>query len=194
MNEVQLIRSQLATERQRALEVASACAGALTRAGAQSARDGAALEAFGRACREYLACVLLWFEERDRRLGELYARLPPDDAQRHALGKLLAEGSRSHEALGRLTPASATGASTEAPDTGAPEAWRELARYLSEAWDARRSAIDALLAANPRVSDWRTFSGIDADSILEERSRYAQVRQTLPAGAALGQPGPAGVG
>jgi len=123
--------------------------------------------------------VLARFDERDQRLGELYARARRDDPERDALGKLLTTRSGTAEALGRLTPSGAAGAPAE-PDTGARQAWRELARYLGETWDPRRAAIDALLAANPRVSDWRAFSGIDADAILEERARYAQVRQTLP--------------
>ena len=35
-------------------------------------------------------------------------------------------------------------------------------------------------------SDWRLISGIDADTILEERGRYAQVLEMLPPGVALG--------
>jgi len=185
MNEIQLIRSQLSTERQRVVEAANTCAAAYAGADAGSARDGSALEAFGRACREYLFWVLSRFDERDQRLGELYAHARRDDPERDALAKLLTPRSETAEAVGRLTPSIAAVAPAE-PDTGAREGWRELARYLGEAWAPRRTAIDALLAANQRVSDWRAFSGIDADSILEERARYAQVRQTVPAGVEPG--------
>jgi len=43
-----------------------------------------------------------------------------------------------------------------------------------------------LLATNSRATDWRTFGGIDADSILEERRRYAQVCARVPPGMTLG--------
>jgi hypothetical protein len=55
-------------------------------------------------------------------------------------------------------------------------------------WSARRDAIDALLAASPRTTDWRLIAGIDADSILEERQRYARVSAALPGGASLAFP------
>jgi hypothetical protein len=32
------------------------------------------------------------------------------------------------------------------------------------------------------------MSGVDADTILEERSRYARVTETLPPGVTLGAP------
>ena len=49
----------------------------------------------------------------------------------------------------------------------------------------RRDALEALLASNPRITDWRTVGGIDADGILEERRRFAGVRDALPAGVTL---------
>jgi hypothetical protein len=160
VNEIELLRSQLATERSRVREIAGACAAAACAAPAVPA--GAASEALRLACTEYLGCVLDWFDERDARLGDLV-----DPAALAALGS----GGRGREALERL-----------AAHGGAPEGWQALAQFIDGPWDARRRAVERLLAANPRVADWRTYAGIDADSICRERALYARCRAALPAG------------
>ena len=89
MNEVQLIRAQLAAERQNASTVANACATALGRRNAVALSSGSSLEEFRQACVDYLVCVLAWFEDRDQRLTDLWhARLAPGDAARRALEQL----------------------------------------------------------------------------------------------------------
>src|ERR1700739_2333428 len=135
MNEIELLRNQLATERRHVREVASACATA--HAGAPEPGD-AALAALRGACGEYLGCVLDWFDRRDACLGELYARGPRDAEGRAALAALDLPG-RGREALGKL-------------DARAParESWQELARFILGPWDARRRAIYALIASHPR--------------------------------------------
>ena len=168
MNEIELLRSQLASERRRVREIASACAAAHRGAPASPAR--AAPEALRRACTEYLGCVLDWFDERDARLGELYARLPAGNPDRTAVAALGSDG-RGREALERL-----------AADGDAPEGWQALAQFINGPWDARRRAVETLLATNPRVADWRAFAGIDADSIGRERALYARCGAALPAG------------
>jgi len=60
--------------------------------------------------------------------------------------------------------------------------WTEFLRFFSGAWSARRDEIDRLFERQAKVTDWRTVSDIDADSIVAERSRYARVKATLPAG------------
>jgi len=186
MNEVQLIRNQLALERAHAAAVANACATARpSGAGAEPASDSPGL--FRAACVDYLACVLAWFEERDQRLVDLIqARLGAADPVRRAFEEALARHGRSREALAKLESACAGNAG---PDHRArQQGWREFTEYFNNAWSTRRDALDALLASNSRVSDWRSFAGIDADSILEERRRYAQVRAEVPAGVTLGTP------
>jgi len=185
VNEIQLLRNQLATERERASAVANACASALERAAGNTVPSGSPLEQFRRACVDYLVCVLAWFEERDQRLADLaHARLEPDDRARRALEEVLARPGRSREALEKLAAAIA-GTSAADGDGGPHQSWRDFAHYFNSVWDARRAALDALLAPNPRVADWRLVAGIDADSILAERQRYARVRALLPAGATL---------
>lgn len=179
MNEIQLIRWQLNLERQHAAAVANACAAALARADAASLASGSALEKFRQASVDYLVCVLAWFEERDRRLAGLLNSYGPEHPTRDALDELIARRGRSREALEKLEAAFA-----HTPE-GAAAAWREFAEFFNEAWSLRRDALDALLAANSRAADWRTFGGIDADGILEERTRYARVQRSAPPSVTL---------
>ena len=174
MNEVELIRHQLALERSHVGAVANACANAMQGdAGAVASSDS--LGQFRRVCIEYLACVLPWFEERDQRLTELLqARSDPIDPARRG---------RSREVLAKLEAACAD---TTTGSAGEQQGWREFAEFFNGIWSARRDALDALLYTNSRATDWRTFGGIDADSIFEERRRYAQVCAQVPPGVALG--------
>lgn len=175
MNEVQLIRHQLDTQRQHAVEVANACAAALGRAGTAA---GAAHQALRQACVDYLVCVLAWFEERDQRLADqLRLPHPPGEGPRRAFEEALARHGRSRAALEKLEAACGSSAASS-------DRWREFAQFFNGVWRTRREAIDALLAANQRVSDWRALSGLDADTILEERTRYERVRAALPPGLA----------
>jgi hypothetical protein len=167
VNEIELLRAQLATERSHAREVVSSCAAAAR--DAPPAPPGAAPAAWPQACTEYLRYVLESFDARDLRLDGLCERLPVGGAERRALAALGASG-RGREALRRLTA------------NGAERRWQELAQFIGGPWDARRAAVDTLLATNPRVADWRAFAGVDADSIRRERALYARCRATLPDG------------
>jgi hypothetical protein len=183
MNEAQLIRNQLALERGHAGAVANACANALQGdSGAVPTSD--ALGQFRRACVDYLACVLAWFEERDQRLTDfMETRFKTTDPAGRALAEVLGRRGRSRDALAKLEAACS---GTAAPGAaGGQQGWREFAEYFNGLWSTRRDALDALLAANTGASDWRTLGGIDADSILEERRRYAQVCAQLPPGVTL---------
>ncbi len=171
MNEILLIRNQLAAERTHATAVVAACGQSLS-------REAPALR---RACTDYLARVLASFEERDRRLTALCAQRPDEDPLLRALREApAATGAvqRLHSALGGEPAADAAGAATR---------WREFARYFAAVWSVRRNVIEALLAPNTRVADWRALAGIDADSILEERDLYARVCAALPPGVELAE-------
>jgi len=183
MNEVELIRHQLALERAHVGAVADACANAMERdTGALATVDSPG--DFRGACIEYLACVLAWFEERDQRLAELLEmRVGAAEPARRTFAEALARPGRSREALAKLEAACA--GTTASGSAGRP-GWREFAEYFNGVWSTRRDALDALLATNSRATDWRTFGGIDADSILEERRRYAQVCAQVPPGMTLG--------
>jgi hypothetical protein len=192
MNEIELLRTQLATERAHLSAVANACAGALGGASGPLA-GGSPLAQFLQASADYLVCVLAWFEERDQRLTDL-ARALPEAPERRALAEALALPGRSREALGKLEAACARSVATLAAPENAGDAarrhWQEFAQYFNGMWSVRRDALGGLLAANPRPGDWRAVCGIDADSILAERRRYAQVCARLPPGATLA-PAPA---
>jgi len=187
MDEIQLIRNQLAVQRQHASAVANACARALEPAGTHELAGGP-LGEFRQACVDYLVCVLAWFEERDQRLSDLArARVASADAARRTFEEALGRPGRSREALEKLEKAVA--GARDSGDTaaahGMQKSWQEFAQYFNGVWSARRDAIDALLAAAFRASDWRAVAGIDADSILEERQRYARVRAALAPDASL---------
>jgi hypothetical protein len=182
MDEIELMRGQLATERQHAAAVANACATALQRPEAQ----GPAFDDFRQCCVDYLVCVLAWFEERDQRLADLVpARFAPEDAARRGLESVLGRAGRSRETLERLAAAVATSA---APGAASRASWSQFARFFNDAWSTRRDAVDELLTPSLRVSDWRAVGGIDADSILEERRLYARVADRLPPGVPLSAP------
>lgn len=183
MNEIELIRSQLTTERLHAGAVANACA-----TGLQRPESSPALGEFRQSCVDYLVCVLAWFEERDQRLSDLIrARNAPEDATRRALEGALGRPGRSRETLERLAAAVASTASAG----GAPQSgWTGFAQYFNGVWSTRRDTVDALLAPNGRVGDWRAVAGIDADSILLERQLYARVGERLPPGVMLSAPTP----
>ena len=182
MNEVELIRNQLALERAHVGAVANACANAI-QGDSRAVLTGDSLEQFRRACVEYLACVLAWFEERDQRLTDLLTGSPSTDPTRGALQEALGRHGRGREALAMLEAACA---GSSAAASAGRQGWQEFAEYFNGVWSTRRDALDALLATNSRATDWRTFGGIDADSILEERRRYAQVCAQVPPGMTLG--------
>ncbi|HTT41959.1 MAG TPA: hypothetical protein VMG33_02740 [Steroidobacteraceae bacterium] len=178
MNEIQLLRTQLETERAHVRAIAAACAATFATASPAALDSSSPLEEFRQACLDYLVCVLVWFEERDRRLAA--QALPGDGADPWAA--LLAQAGNSRAALERLEAAFAAGAN------GATR-WQEFAQFIDGPWSARRAALEAALAASGHTGPWRRVSGLDADTVLEERSRYARVTATAPASVALPRTG-----
>ena len=178
MNEVELIRRQLAVERQHAAAVSQACASALATAASQGPNRTTPLEAFRQASVEYLVWILSRFEEREQVFQDLVRnRLAADDPNRRAVETAFALPGTSREALARLeTALGATGGNHTATR------WTDFLRFFSSAWSARRDEIDRLFERQAKITDWRTVSDIDADSIVDERSRYARVKATLPDG------------
>jgi hypothetical protein len=183
MNEVELIRAQLSTERQHAAEVGNACAKALGTPGIHGARGGTGLDEFRQACVDYLVWVLARFEEREQTLLDLVrSRADVGADTRHALEEIISRPGKSREALSRLEAAlSSNGRGEES----ARNMWRAFASFFNGDWRIRRGAVDAFFERQARVAEWRAVSAIDADSILEERHRYARVRETLPDGVEL---------
>lgn len=171
MNEIEIIRSHLAVEQAHATDIVNACAAQFGSAAGAPVSDGAAAR-FREASVSYLVWVLARFEERDQTLSELLAA-------RHA-GRLEIPQGTSREALSRLEAALAAG------DPGAARAaWREFARFFNSAWTQRRAALERALGGHLSVADWRAAAAIDADSMLDERRRYACVAAELPPGIEL---------
>ena len=177
MNEIEIIRSQLTLERSHAAEVANACVAVFGATGRACMPDESAA-LLREACVSYLVWVLARFEERDQRLSELLAaRESPSPAAARQLDELLRRSGGSREALAHLE-AALVGAG---PDETRAR-WREFARFFNSAWTARRVALEGALAEHLSVADWRAMCAIDADSILDERRRFARVVAQLPAG------------
>lgn len=183
MNELEIIRAQLAVEEAHAAEVANACAAVFGSAATPATADATAF--FREACVSYLVWVLARFEERDQTLSELLAgrQARATSAQAAAarqLAGLVTRSGTSREALSRLETALAAGESA-----GVRSGWQEFARFFNSAWAPRRVALASALAEHLGVADWRAVCAIDADSILDERNRYARVAAQLPAGVEL---------
>ncbi len=186
MNEIELIRTQLLTERTHAAQVAHACATAI---GAGQADETDDTRAFRDACVSYLVWVLARFEQRDQLLAERLQTLPGadgaprNDAWPSGLGEAAARPGTSREALAKLE--AALGATR--PEA-ARLAWQAFAQFFQSVWNERRTAIEDRLTRLTAVAGWRAVCAVDADSILEERSRYAAVLARIPAGIALHEP------
>jgi len=163
MNELELIRGQLRAERERVSDIARACAAA------------GATEGLRQVAVEYLVFVLTRFDERDQRLAEQWS------AQPSSLDQTIPRQGSSREALARLEAAVAGDDDDDDQDNGEQaDRWSAFAEFCENPWRLRRDAIDALQQTKLRIADWRTVSFVDADSILEERTRYTRVQGKLP--------------
>lgn len=175
MNEVELIRRQLGVERQHAADVARASANALVAAGSEG--PDPLTEVFRQASVDYLVWILSRFEEREQVFHDLLrSRLAADDPSRRVVESAFALAGTSREALAKLETALGATGGTETATR-----WTEFLRFFSSAWSARRDEIDRLFERQAKIADWRTVADIDADSIVDERNRYARVKATMPA-------------
>ena len=174
MNEIELIRTQLSVERQHATAVAWACVSALA---AAPAAVMTSIEPFRAAGTEYLAWILARFEEREQVFHDLIRkRFAAADPHRQAVEAALGAPGSNREALAKLEAALA--ANPEANTTALR--WGEFLKFFTGPWSTRRDELDRLMQLLPKVTDWRTVSAIDADSIVDERTRWARVKATMP--------------
>jgi hypothetical protein len=182
MNELEIIRSQLAVEQAHAAEVVDACAAVFGRTDPPPSQASAL---FREASVGYLVWVLARFEERDQTLSELLAsRQPAANGSAAAsvqhLASLVGRAGTSREALARLEAALGAGETL-----AARAAWQEFGRFFNAAWVPRRAALEGALAEHLDVADWRAVCAIDADSILDERNRFGRIAAQLPPGTEL---------
>jgi hypothetical protein len=176
MNEVELIRAQLSLERQHAAAVSHA----LSAAAAQRGDRLATLDTFREASVDYLAWTLSRFEEREQVFHDL---IRTRDVDRRAIDEVFALPGTSREALAKLEAALRSGSDGD-PQSG-PRVWAEFLQFFDGAWRTRRDSLEKFFAQHARITDWRAMSAIDADSILDERTRYSRVLASLPAGIEL---------
>lgn len=192
MNELEIIRSQLAVEQAHAAEVVDACAAVFGRTDPVPP-PSEATTLFREASVSYLVWVLARFEERDQTLSELLAARQAAGgtaaASARQLASIVSRSGTSREALSRLEAALGAG---ESP--AARAGWQEFGRFFNSAWAPRRAALEAALVEHLGVADWRAVGAIDADSILAERNRFGRVAAQLPPGTELRRRPPADTG
>lgn len=174
MDELAILRGQVATERRHLIAVKAACRTALS-----AGRATTGVDDFARVAGDYLLYL-------GRRL------LAQDHAHAVLLRPRLAPGdTASHQLLDDLEATlKQLRAALQALD-GEPDRAAGLFDYL-EFVDCvlakRRHALEPLLAAHYSIEDWRAASFVDADSILEERERHAACQAAAPAGAFAPEP------
>lgn len=194
MNEAQLIRAQLAAEREHLREVAFWCAAARSAPAVRSRAGGSPTAVAWRSAeisQEFImSCInyLLFFMKQEQARGaaclELSSRAPDsprDAADPHTPPRLHGALAPLRAALAAVTTALAElGSTSEAyrpGRAGGPEILAQLCRCaaLVERLTESRLALEALAERRYTVEDWRRVAHVDADSILEERKLRAEV-------------------
>jgi hypothetical protein len=187
MNEIEFIRTQVATERKHVEAVSNACAAAVDAMGRARPAERAALEEFCETCADYLVYVMARFRARDQvHYQLLYARLSPGNQEDRALllhlEKTLAAGRTG---LMKLESSLAERRKNRLTARDLATVCQEYIGHLQETMGMRRDRIQNLFDRYYGVEEWRHASLVDADSILDERARYAKVQAKLPPGIRL---------
>lgn len=170
MEELAILRGQVGTERRHLAAVRAAC-----RAARPSGRklDGAG--PFFTAARDYL----LYITDRLHSQDLAHARLL---RPRVAAGSEAAALLDDLEAtLGELQTARQALGDSRDPVNGVSA----FLDFLEGVLGRRRHSLEPLFTEHYTIDDWRAASAVDADSILEERERFAAVRAALPPGVAF---------
>lgn len=186
MNELEFIRSQIALEYDHAAAVRTACSAALGTAAAP-APAGEFLD----VCANYLVFADRRGEIRDTaHLDLLRPQIAAGEREAQALlGELQRSLPIRRSALDRLAAAidthrtaAVTAAANQVTQAAPIEAL--LHDYLAShaGVHANQRALLTLCDVHYDIVQWRQAAGVDADSILEERERYARVVASLPDG------------
>jgi hypothetical protein len=72
------------------------------------------------------------------------------------------------------------GLSTSPPAEASAERWRDFLRAFNTQVSKHFAAVDDLLTRNLPVTEWRARSGINADTVVTERTLYTRVKATVP--------------
>jgi hypothetical protein len=166
MDELAILRDQVANERRHLSALKKAC-----RAVLQAGSDAAAQTAACRAASDYLAYNARRLHAQDEMHCRLLRpRVSPDDTASHALLDDLEDTLRqSRAALQALEAASD-------PVSGT----RAYLDFVDDVLGKRRHSLEYLFRTYYGIEEWRAASFVDADSILEERERFAAARAAFP--------------
>lgn len=168
MDELAILRGQIAAERRHLVDVKAACRAAL-----QAGHQTTGLEQFAHACRAYLLYIGRRLLAQDHAHAVLLRpRLPPGDAASHQLLDDLEATLRQLRTALQALEAHA------APVAGLAEYLEFVDGVLAK----RRHALEPLLTAHYSIEDWRAAAFVDADSIIEERERYTACQAAAPPG------------
>lgn len=161
--------------------VRSACANALEQPDAQPDTE------FLGHCADYLVFIVARFNAQDRAHAEqIRPRLGAgDDAGRKTIGELLAALDQSHVAIERLGTAVADWRGGRSGDAALVAALRDYLAFYASVLATRRHSLQPWFDAHYGIGEWRRAAGVDADSIFEERERFARVADSLPDGLSL---------
>lgn len=172
MDELAILRDQVATERRHFAAVKQAC-----RAMLQAGGEPDQLADACRAAATYFAWSARRLHAQDHaHCVLLRPRVPRGDAANHGLLDDLEETlERLREALQALEGSNDAVAGTRA--------WLD---FVDGVLARRRHNLEHLFRAHYTIDDWRAASLVDADGILDERARYAAVCAAFPPGFAPG--------
>lgn len=167
MNEAQLIRAQLAAEREHLREVASLCAAAHTRI-----HQAEISPYFISSCINYLLFSMNKERTRSAALLECSSRAH-ERAHEKAGNDLRRALSLVTDALGELQARS----TARSVATDARQTLEELERCtaLVDRLIDSRLDLETLAEREYSIVDWRRVAHVDADSILEERKLRTEV-------------------
>lgn len=189
MNELAFIRAQVATERRHMAAIRSALTAALAPipdTTAASVRDS-----FFQVCADYLVYSVGRLNAQDQaHCDQLRPRVPRSDASAHgALEALQARLEQSRAAIGELSQALNARRSGSLDAAGLAAAAERYVAFYQAVLAPQRHRLSHLLDAHYRIEDWRSASWVDADSVLEERSRYAACIAQRPPGIDIPEAG-----
>ncbi len=171
MDELAILRGQVATERRHLAAVKNACRAAL-----QAGGDATRLADTCRAATGYFSYNVRRLHAQDQaHCLLLRPRVPRSDSANHELLDAV-EGAiqRSRTALQALEAA---------PDPVAGV--RDYIDFIDGVLAKRRHSIEHLFRTHYTIDDWRAASFVDADAILEERERFATLHAAFPPGVTL---------
>jgi hypothetical protein len=170
-------------------EVKNACEAAIN-----ASFDEATLDGFCRTGAGYLVFILERFNAQDQKHSDLLRpRLTAEEGNYvPVLDDLDVALASSREAIERLRVALEGRRSGKLSAAEFVYEVRAYVDYYNRTLRKRQHVISPLFERHYTIADWRAASFVTADSILEERTRYAAVQAELPSGLELksaGRPG-----